>query len=160
MLTRICCRLPVIFRLVEPLKKHQYYVNRKCYNRALIYPTIFREFRIKCAPQCWKCGCDIQNSSLFCSKCKTIQKPDENKNYFDVLGIEQSFEVEDKELTTKYRRLQNVLHPDRFSARDVVRSSNLNLCFYILLCWPVWWIMFRGYGFLCACLFELSQFCV
>lgn len=38
--------------------------------------------------------------------------------YFDILHIKQGFEVEDEDLTTKYRQLQNVLHPDRFSVKN------------------------------------------
>jgi hypothetical protein len=135
MLTRMCSRLRILCKHVQPRKKQQYYVHKKGCHRALIYSAVSRAFCIKCASQCWKCSFEIQNSSLFCSQCSTLQKPDENKNYFDVLGIEQSFEIKDKELTTKYRKMQNVLHPDRFSTRNVVRNSNL-IIFYILLCWP------------------------
>jgi hypothetical protein len=138
MLTRVCSRLRICAKLVE--SQIQVYGAR---HRVLLYPTIFREFCITCAPQCWKCGSEIKNSSLFCSQCSTLQKPDENKNYFDVLGIEQSFEVKDKELTTKYRKLQNILHPDRFNVKNVVRSSEINVC--ILLCLPAQ-IMFGPTG--------------
>lgn len=90
--------------------------------------------------QCWKCGSEIQNSSLFCSLCSTLQKPNESKTYFDILCIKQSFEVEDEDLTTKYRKLQNILHPDRFSVKNAVRWSNFNrlkLCLIVLLPYQV-----------------------
>ncbi|XP_021930696.1 iron-sulfur cluster co-chaperone protein HscB, mitochondrial isoform X2 [Zootermopsis nevadensis] len=116
MLTRVCSRLRIICKLPESQKKHCVY--KKGCHRALIYPTMLLDFCSKCAPHCWKCGSEIQNSTLFCSQCTTLQKPNE-KNYFDILGIEQSFEVKDKELKTKYHKLQNVLHPDRFNAKNV-----------------------------------------
>lgn len=94
-------------------------MHTQCSHRTLTFSTIFRELRINCIRlECWKCGCEIQASSLICSRCNTLQKPDKSNNYFDVLDIKEGFEVEDRELRTKYRKLQNVLHPDRFSAKN------------------------------------------
>jgi DNA-directed RNA polymerase subunit N (RpoN/RPB10) len=131
MLTRACSRLRILCMSVGLQTKREYYVYKQSCHRTFTYPKIFRELRIKCTlQQCWKCGSEIQDSSLFCNQCNTLQKPDERKNYFDVLGIEQRYEVENKELTTKYRELQNILHPDRFNAKNVVRCSNLKSCLY------------------------------
>lgn len=135
MLTLVCNRLRVLSRLAASQKKGQCYVHTQCSHRTLTFSTIFRELRINCIRlECWKCGCEIQASSLICSRCNTLQKPDKSNNYFDVLDIKEGFEVEDRELRTKYRKLQNVLHPDRFSAKNAVRYTNQNHC--LSSCWP------------------------
>ena len=122
MLTPACNRLRGLSRLVASRRKGQCEVYTQWLRRTLTFSTIFRELRNNCTrSECWKCGCEIQPSSLICSGCNTLQKPDESNNYFGVLGIKEGFEVENRELRTKYRKLQNVLHPDRFSGKDAVR---------------------------------------
>jgi hypothetical protein len=130
MLTLSCIRLRGLARLVASRRKGQFYVYNQWSQRGLTFSTIFRALRNYCTrSECWKCGCEILASSLICSQCNTLQKPDEGNNYFDVLGIKEGFEVEDRELRTKYRKLQNVLHPDRFSCKNTVRCySNQNHC--------------------------------
>lgn len=128
MLTLACNRLRDLYRLVASRRKGQCYVYTQWSHKALIFSTIYRELCNNCtSSNCWKCGYEIQAFSLICSRCSTLQKPDESNNYFDVLGIKEGFEVEDRELRTKYRKLQNVLHPDRFSGKNSVRCySNQN----------------------------------
>jgi len=128
MLTLSCNRLRGLSRLVASRRKGQYYVYTQWSQRTLTFSTIFRELRSNCTRLgCWKCGCEIRASNLICSRCNTLQKPDQSNSYFDVLGIKEGFEVEDRELRTKYRKLQNVLHPDRFSGKNAVRCySNEN----------------------------------
>jgi hypothetical protein len=130
MLTLACNRLRIVFTFAASRKKGQCYVYAQCTHRTLTFSTIFRELRINSIRlQCWKCGCEIQASSLICSHCNTLQKPDKRSNYFHVLGIKEGFQVEDRELRTKYRKLQNILHPDRFSAKNAVRCySNRHNC--------------------------------
>jgi hypothetical protein len=120
--------LRFLCRLEGSRKQVPYYIYKQGCHQTLTYLTICRKLNSNSAqPQCWKCGSKIQNSGLFCSQCSTLQKPDESKNYFDILCIKEGFEVEDEELTTKYRQLQNKLHPDRFSVKNAVRWSNLKL---------------------------------
>lgn len=64
---------------------------------------------------CWKCGKDMQQMDPFCDKCKTIQAPVEKKNYFKILGIEEQFNIDSVSLRNKFRNLQSLLHPDKFS---------------------------------------------
>jgi len=130
MLTLSWNRLRGLSRLVASLRKGQCYVYTQWSQKALTFSIILRELRNNCIRlECWKCGCEIRASSLICSRCNTLQKPDQSNNYFDVFGIKEGFEVEDRELKTKYRKLQNVLHPDRFSGKNAVRCySNENHC--------------------------------
>lgn len=130
MLTLSCSRLRGLSRLVSSRRKGRCYMCTQWPQRALTFSTVFRELHNnRNCSECWKCGCEIRASSLICSRCNTLQKPDQSSSYFDVLGIKEGFEVEDRELRTKYRELQNVLHPDRFSGKNAVRCySNEDHC--------------------------------
>lgn len=125
MLARALGKLRILSRLEGSRKEASYYIHKQGCHTTSAFRTLYSKRSNSIQTQCWKCGSEIQNSSLFCSLCSTLQKPDESKTYFDILCIEEGFEVEDEELTTKYRKLQNVLHPDRFSVKNAVRWSNL-----------------------------------
>ncbi|XP_063980371.1 iron-sulfur cluster co-chaperone protein HscB [Diachasmimorpha longicaudata] len=78
--------------------------------------------------KCWQCEFPYK-SELFCQKCKTLQKPPESLDYFDILGVKRDYDVADKEVQRKYRALQNLLHPDRFgykTEREKQYSDNLS----------------------------------
>jgi hypothetical protein len=129
MLARAFGKLRILSILEGSRKEVPYYISNQSCHTTSIFFTICRKLHSNSTqPQCWKCGSEIQNYNLFCSLCSTLQKPDESKTYFDILSIKESFEVKEEELTTKYRQLQNLLHPDRFSVKNVVRWSNLKPC--------------------------------
>lgn len=68
--------------------------------------------------KCWKCGVEKKSlSELFCDQCNVIQSPQEGKNYFKTLGFGDNYDINNKELQLKYRQMQSVLHPDKFSTR-------------------------------------------
>ncbi|KAF7993419.1 hypothetical protein HCN44_010005 [Aphidius gifuensis] len=78
--------------------------------------------------KCWQCDYPYK-SELFCQKCKTLQKPPENLDYFEILGVKKNYDIESKELHKKYTQLQNILHPDRFGRRtekEQEYSANLS----------------------------------
>ncbi|XP_058808336.1 iron-sulfur cluster co-chaperone protein HscB [Phymastichus coffea] len=67
-------------------------------------------------PKCWQCDFP-QKSDLFCSKCKALQKPPKDLNYFDIIGVKQDFDISVEDVQKKYRKLQTLLHPDRFGQK-------------------------------------------
>lgn len=70
------------------------------------------------AVKCWKCGVEKKSLfELFCDQCNVIQDPHQQKNYFKILNVNESYDLNRKELQNKYRELQSVLHPDKFSTR-------------------------------------------
>lgn len=69
--------------------------------------------------KCWKCGAQ-KSEHLFCEKCNVLQEPDKNLTYFDVIGVKKSYDLKTTELTKKFRKLQNLLHPDRFGGKEKV----------------------------------------
>lgn len=67
---------------------------------------------------CWKCGKNRQEN-FFCENCQIIQKPPEKENYFSIFGIQEKFDLDPIQLTDKFRKLQSLIHPDKFSTRQV-----------------------------------------
>ena len=69
---------------------------------------------------CWNCGSTEKGAHFFCKQCKALQKPNYNVNYFHLLGVDETFDINLGDLSKKFRQLQSVLHPDKFSnATDV-----------------------------------------
>ncbi|CAH2093953.1 unnamed protein product [Euphydryas editha] len=68
---------------------------------------------------CWSCGNNVTNlvSNLFCSNCKALQRPDKLDNYFKVLGVKETYDLDESELSKKYKELQKYLHPDKYGNR-------------------------------------------
>lgn len=89
---------------------------------------------------CWCCHKPINScmtgtkESFFCSNCGSLQEVNNNfvreqtpkygknivtlnslQNYFSLFGINEQFQVNQNELTQKFRQFQSVLHPDKFS---------------------------------------------
>ncbi|XP_060067210.1 iron-sulfur cluster co-chaperone protein HscB-like [Ylistrum balloti] len=66
---------------------------------------------------CWKCG-RTQNgrSELFICECGIVQEVSD-LTYFQVLDIEETFDVDLKALAFTYKELQKILHPDKYSQK-------------------------------------------
>ena len=57
---------------------------------------------------------------------------DLTRNYFELFGISESFEVDQQELADKYRTYQAALHPDRYAnASDQERRISVQTTAYI-----------------------------
>jgi len=82
--------------------------------------------------KCWNCQTllDIR-PCLFCKNCSLIQSPDDQKlNYFELFNINVQYDIDTAQLTSKFRKLQNVMHPDRFSNKTEV---NFVLLMYLII---------------------------
>jgi len=68
--------------------------------------------------ECWQCGRNIDDVAerYFCD-CGVVQPPLAARSYFDVMGVEETFDIDPAELTEKYRSLQRILHPDKYSQK-------------------------------------------
>ncbi|XP_034944701.1 iron-sulfur cluster co-chaperone protein HscB [Chelonus insularis] len=67
--------------------------------------------------KCWQCNYPFK-SELFCKKCQTLQEPPDQMDYFEILGAKKSFDVDTKEIQQTFRKMQNILHPDRFGNKS------------------------------------------
>ncbi|KRZ09764.1 Zinc metalloproteinase nas-36 [Trichinella zimbabwensis] len=69
---------------------------------------------------CWHCHSlrDCISDPFFCRTCSFVQPPIVCKNYFDFFGLEPSYNLDVSVLTSRFRSLQNTLHPDRFTQKS------------------------------------------
>ncbi len=57
---------------------------------------------------------------FFCSACDLIQPPTGGLTYFDYFGLKPTYNLDEMELRRKYKNLQSILHPDRFTNKSDV----------------------------------------
>jgi molecular chaperone HscB len=84
--------------------------------------TTFTEFK------CWNCQTVSDTKpSLFCKTCTLIQSNEQqNFNYFELFNIDNQYDIDTEQLTSNFRQLQNLMHPDRFSNKTEVTFYNSN----------------------------------
>jgi len=72
--------------------------------------------------RCWNCQTILDiRPCLFCKKCSIIQSSeDQNLNYFELFNIHVHYDIDTVQLTSNFRKLQNLMHPDRFSNKTEV----------------------------------------
>jgi len=86
--------------------------------------------------ECWQCGRNIDDVAerYFCD-CGVVQPPLAARSYFDVMGVKETFDIDLNELTEKYRGLQRILHPDKYSQKcDVCTILDASICSFLTFC--------------------------
>lgn len=75
--------------------------------------------------KCWNCQTVLNaKPSLFCSGCSLIQSAErQNFNYFELFNVDQRFNIDTGQLTTNFRKLQSLTHPDKFSNKTEVNFT-------------------------------------
>ena len=74
---------------------------------------------------CWSCHVAQNDLTLFCSHCSKIQ-PAAAGDFFQVFGLERSFQIDLEALESTFHRLSRKLHPDRFArASELEREWSL-----------------------------------
>lgn len=74
--------------------------------------------------QCWKCHkARSPSKDIFFCFCGAILSPPRNLTYFKLLGLDEGFEIDSDILTRRYKDLQRILHPDKFSQKSEVIDS-------------------------------------
>lgn len=81
--------------------------------------SLFRQVRF--SSNCWSCGKDVKTlvSNLFCSNCKALQSPSSKENYFQIMGVKETYDLDENDLSSRYKELQKYLHPDKYANRLV-----------------------------------------
>lgn len=77
--------------------------------------------------KCWNCQTTMDTMPcLFCKKCTLIQSPEyQNINYFELFSMHNQYDIDTGQLTTNFRKLQNLMHPDKFSNKTEVNFTEL-----------------------------------
>lgn len=66
---------------------------------------------------CTKCEAKL-SAAILCDKCGAISDIDTNQNYFQLLQIDPKYNIDPKAMTQSFRRLQSVVHPDKFGNKS------------------------------------------
>ncbi|GIY90190.1 iron-sulfur cluster co-chaperone protein HscB [Caerostris darwini] len=88
----------------------------------LVYTTYFKNkqtFRLLSISKnrCWNCNAVVTERDLVCMSCRSVQEPRQNLNYFEIFKETPHFDIDIRNLTVKFRHLQNLLHPDKIASR-------------------------------------------
>ncbi|XP_035690448.1 iron-sulfur cluster co-chaperone protein HscB-like [Branchiostoma floridae] len=71
---------------------------------------------------CWSCSRQT-TGWFFCEFCQMVQPPAPQATLFDVMDCAKKFDVDNTKLSVKYKDLQRLLHPDRFSQHGEVEQD-------------------------------------
>lgn len=96
----------------------QVYQSNSVFQRVAMMGTTLHKNTI-----CWNCGKNIKSSTLFCEFCSSLQPVNMTQDFFQILGVNRSYNlksVELKDLRQKFRNLQTLLHPDKFTSNSKV----------------------------------------
>ncbi|XP_048513578.1 iron-sulfur cluster co-chaperone protein HscB isoform X3 [Athalia rosae] len=99
---------------------------------SLTEPSQATSYSTESLSKCWRCNSD-QIPLIFCSNCNALQELHKDFNYFKLIGINEDYDVDTSEVNSKYRRLQNLLHPDRFSNSSEASNYLLAKFFFLIL---------------------------
>eukprot|EP00127_Corallochytrium_limacisporum_P000369 Clim_evm64s11 gene=Clim_evmTU64s11 len=67
---------------------------------------------------CWSCKEELgHHEDMFCDTCEVVQPPRKDATYFDLMKVEPGMQIDEKELTKRFRELQWLLHPDKYHQR-------------------------------------------
>ncbi|VVC41581.1 Hypothetical protein CINCED_3A023264 [Cinara cedri] len=116
--TRQLANMRCIYKGYNRYDIFNYCINSNTY-------STFVEFK------CWNCHTMLDTRpSLFCKNCTLIQSSDQqNFNYFELFNIKEQYEIDARQLTSSFRKLQNLIHPDKFSNKteeEKVRSESFS----------------------------------
>lgn len=77
--------------------------------------------------KCLNCKADL-TSPIVCSGCHTLYAPPGSANYFEVLGVPATFDLDPVEVLATFRSVAKQIHPDRFGgAPEEARTTATSL---------------------------------
>lgn len=120
----------VVCNLSERICLQKYYTTqhdtfKTCYS----YVTL-------AAFRCWNCHAVLDTRPcLFCKNCSLIQSSEQqNFDYFELLNVPDKYDIDTGQLTLNFRKLQNLIHPDKFSNKTEVNIIWLGISTYKIIC--------------------------
>uniref|UniRef100_A0A1B6HTT0 J domain-containing protein n=1 Tax=Homalodisca liturata TaxID=320908 RepID=A0A1B6HTT0_9HEMI len=78
----------------------------------MLYSTVINPIQL-----CWNCNDSVNSNSIFCDSCGVLQPVNRSADYFQIIGVDRSYRTDNTSLRQKYRSLQTLLHPDKFSSK-------------------------------------------
>uniref|UniRef100_A0A1B6G6W6 J domain-containing protein n=1 Tax=Cuerna arida TaxID=1464854 RepID=A0A1B6G6W6_9HEMI len=77
-----------------------------------LYSTVIDPVQV-----CWNCNASVNSKSIFCESCGVLQPVNRTADFFEIIGVNRSYMTDNASLRQKYRSLQTLLHPDKFSSK-------------------------------------------
>ncbi|KAL9906135.1 iron-sulfur cluster co-chaperone protein HscB-like protein, mitochondrial [Glossina fuscipes fuscipes] len=76
--------------------------------------------------ECWNCkkSLDMSTEAMMCGNCHHLQDVDKDINYFNLMNIAQDFSLDAQSLTKRFRQMQSIVHPDKFSNKSSREQNN------------------------------------
>ncbi|KAJ8630927.1 hypothetical protein MRB53_024250 [Persea americana] len=63
--------------------------------------------------RCWNCSAAAESTPfLSCGACRSVQSVDRSVDYFQIFGLEKTYDIQTENLESKYKDWQKKLHPD------------------------------------------------
>ena len=91
--------------------------------RSTIHPRVLSTIPAVGGGNCPKCHSALPTPLPACPKCSFISGMPSNIKYHEMFGLpstDNPFKVDDKQLTRRFRKLQQTVHPDAWSAKGEV----------------------------------------
>lgn len=108
-------------------------------HRSIAQAVLIRRTFCEASKKCWNCSVTLGSShQIFCSKCETIQNVPKVvsmnfiaqfsrylinyvliQDYFELFELRKHDAIDATVLTTKFRKYQSFIHPDKFSGKSV-----------------------------------------
>lgn len=64
--------------------------------------------------KCLKCQAELA-SPIVCTGCRTLYPPPQSADYFDLLGLQRNYVIDESQLTAAVRAISRKIHPDYFA---------------------------------------------
>lgn len=93
--------------------------------RSTVHRRVFSTTSATGRGQCPNCHSALPTPLPACPKCSFISRMPSNIRYHEMFGLpltDNPFKVDDKQLTHRFRKLQQTVHPDAWSAKGEVRG--------------------------------------
>lgn len=102
---------------------------QKCYTTHGDMFKTCHSYVTSAAFRCWNCQTVLDSRPcVFCKNCSLIQSSEhQNIDYFELFNIPNEYNINTGQLTLNFRKLQNLIHPDKFSNKSEVNIVLLSI---------------------------------
>lgn len=113
----------VLFRTIT-CYQNQFRDHFQCFSKNLAFTKFPMNKYIrnycKVASKCWNCNEKVDDFKFTCQNCNVLLKPDPKMTYFQLMNLSETFDLDTEEISSKYKKLQMIFHPDRYINKSKV----------------------------------------
>lgn len=99
----------------------------RCPNPALVFKRYESSDAKPSAKTCPSCSAPLPTNLPACPSCFTIQPLPQETSFYEILQIPEDvrFDIDDDLLKRNFRQIQRVIHPDKWSSKGPVSTSEI-----------------------------------